>query len=119
MKDLSLKDGDITGELQFQTVPYDCLEFKQDYWIISTKGMPPRIYTKNNEQPSKISHIGSIINKKKNSQRYLSPIQIASHQSKSNYAVGGGRQFLCTYNLELTAQDLHFPAFDKVNVSAV
>lgn len=78
--------------------------------------MPPRIYTKTNEQ---LNHIGSIINKKKNSERYLSPIQIASHTNKSNYAVGGGRQFLCTYNLDLADKDLHFPAFDKVNVSAV
>lgn len=81
--------------------------------------MPPRIYKKFNEQSLKIDHIGSISNKKKNSERYLSPIQITSHENKSNYAVGGGRQFLCTYNLELTAQDSHYPAFDKVNVSAV
>lgn len=43
--------------------------------------------------------MGSISNKKKNSEQYLAPIQMTSHEKKRDYAFGGGKKFLCCYNL--------------------
>lgn len=66
--DLGVSDDQIMGEIRLETVPYGCLEFGDGLWIVSNKGMPPRVYKNyHDEQKAKIRHIGSFLNKKKNS----------------------------------------------------
>jgi hypothetical protein len=72
--------------------------------MVSTKLMPVRIYKKSNFEnvscvEDRIVHIGSIYNKKKNSEVYLSPIQMSYNKNNPEYVVGGGRRFLSKYNL--------------------
>lgn len=81
--------------------------------------MPPRIYQRNSIDEKRIIHIGSIYNRKKNSELFLSPIQISHSKKNKEYVVGGGRKFLSMYNLEKMVVETMYNKFDKTNVSAV
>jgi hypothetical protein len=73
VRDIGNDFESVLGEVRFESVPYDCVEFQEGLWLISTKSMPPRIYKRPSavsssfDQNSDIMHIGSIYNRKKNS----------------------------------------------------